>query len=538
MFADALKLKLKLTVGKKDFTIPGGNVKTLRLDLQPYGFTCLTSFVVSSQEKRRDDLFPLFIKQDLVEVRLELEPRWEEQKIEPLKLQGIVRQKDILEEFIPEEVRVKGEPILYRHYQIAFADLAGVLWRQHFPCDLLVDKNVKDLLEAHRGSKVSLKYDWDPLNKKFAINTLPLGVEGNEASFYDFVIWLVSTHNGVWSYDASKNTYTLSGSKPEGGKAEPLDKLDVEDLRIEFSETSRYNVKVLNGYSEKPQKEDIDQDQAVDGVRHDYLVRLPIAGDFKECSKLEKEKLRIRQHEIHLVFRRYPQLTYRPWGLVKLEGGLWSDKIFAHGKVYRVRSISLEASAVAPDVTADHNMDHARYNIEMSSQLELKSEEWVSLPPFKTPLFPLYVEGKVVSEQGTKEEETYQIYQDKKTSLDQYKVAIPLWKDQQVVLPFEPNFFTGHFYFPDYKDARVLVALDFHSGRIERFLDWRPGARLPMDTQGDHILLGKTDKSQTSVQHIYVDNKPVLHVKRTSAKDTEMIKMVEGSLILETKEEE
>jgi hypothetical protein len=59
-----------------------------------------------------------------------------------------------------------------------------------------------------------------------------------------------------------------------------------------------------------------------------------------------------------------------------------------------------------------------------------------------------------------------------------------------------------------------------------------------MDTQGNHILFGKTATSQTSVQHVYVDDKPVLHMKRTSDKDTEMIKMVEGSLILETKEEE
>jgi hypothetical protein len=538
LFADALEIKLKLTVGTKDFTIPGGNVKSFKVDLQPYGFTCLTSFVVSSQEKRRDDLFPLFIKQDLVKVRLELEPRWEEQRIEPLKLQGIVTQKDILEEFIPKELRVKGEPILYRHYQIAFADPAAVLWRQHFPCDLLVDKKVKDLLEAHKGRYVSLNYDWDALNKKFAINTLPLGGEGNEASFYDFVIWLVSSHNGVWGYDSSKDRYTLSASKPDGGEPQRLDKLDVEDVRIEFPQTNRHTVKLLNAYSEKPQKEDIEQDQAVDGVRHEYLVRLPIAAHFKECSKLEKEKLKIRQHEIHVIFRRYPQLTYRPWNLIKLEGGLWSDKIFPHGRVYRVRSIFLEAAAVSADITTDHNMDHARYAMEMSSQLELKSEDWVSLPPFKSPLFPLYVEGKIVSEQGAKEAATYQIYQDKKTSLDQYKVAIPLWNNQQVVLPFEPNFFTGHFYFPDYKDARVLVALDFHAGRIERFLDWRAGARLPMDSQGNHILLGKTDKSQTSIQHIYVDDKPVLHVKRTSEKDTEMIKIVEGSLILETKEEE
>ena len=55
-------------------------------------------------------------------------------------------EKDILEEFIPEEVRVKGEPRTHRHYQIAFADPASVLWRQHFPCDLMVDKKVsKDL---------------------------------------------------------------------------------------------------------------------------------------------------------------------------------------------------------------------------------------------------------------------------------------------------------------------------------------------------------------------------------------------------------
>jgi hypothetical protein len=171
------------------------------------------------------------------------------------------------------------------------------------------------------------------------------------------------------------------------------------------------------------------------------------------------------------------------------------------------------------------------------SRLELRSETWVSLPSFTPPVFPIYVEGKVVSEQGDREAETYQIYQDKKTSLDQYKVTIPLWNKQQVVVPFEPNFFTGHFYFPDYKNARVLVALDFHSGRIERFLDWRAGARLPMDGQGNHMLLGKSAKSQTSLHHVYVDDKPVLEMKRTSGKDTEMIKMVEGNLILETKEE-
>ena len=46
--------------------------------------------------------------------------------------------------------KLKGQPVLYRHYRIAFADPAYVLWRQHFPCDLMTGKSVKDLFEAHR----------------------------------------------------------------------------------------------------------------------------------------------------------------------------------------------------------------------------------------------------------------------------------------------------------------------------------------------------------------------------------------------------
>lgn len=539
MFTDSLEMKLKLTVGNQAFDIPGGNIKTLELDLHPYGFTCLTSFWVSDEESS-DELFPLFTKQDLIEVRLEAAPRFKPQKpkSETLILQGLVTKKDILTERTIENVPLKRDPVLYRHYRIAFADPAYVLWRQHFPCDLMTNKSVKDLLEAHRGSHVTLKNDWDVLNQEFAINTLPLGTEENTASFYDFVFWFVSSQNGVLTYDSNKDVYTLSADKPNGGKSVTMDKLDVEDYRIEFPPTIRHNSTVLNSYTENAQRGSIEQHQAVDGVCHDHLVRYSIPDDIEQRSQLEEEKLKIREHEISLTFRRFPQLTYRPGCLFNFDGDGWSDDIFPHRKVYRVRNIFLDAKAAAEEITEDHNMPYAGYNIEMTSQLELESEPWVCLPEFITPVWPIHVEGKVVSEQEGDDAETYQIYQDADTSQDQYKVAIPLWKNQQVVLPFEPNFFTGHFYFPNYKNARVLVALDFHSGRIERFLDWRAGAHLPMETQGNHILFGKTANSRTSVQHTYVDNKPELNIKRTSDNDTETIKMVEGNLILETKEEE
>jgi len=173
----------------------------------------------------------------------------------------------------------------------------------------------------------------------------------------------------------------------------------------------------------------------------------------------------------------------------------------------------------------------------MRSRLELTREEALSMPPFKAPSYPVYVEGKIVSEQGQEEEETYQIYQHPQTELDQYRVTIPIFDDKQVVVPFEPLFAPGHFYFPAFKGARVLLALDFHSARIVGFLDWRPGGRLPMDSQGDHLLLGKSADSNTSISHVYVDNKPQLKMKRTSSKDTEIIQLQEGTIILQTKEE-
>ena len=154
------------------------------------------------------------------------------------------------------------------------------------------------------------------------------------------------------------------------------------------------------------------------------------------------------------------------------------------------------------------------------------------------PSFPILVEGKIVSEQGEENAETYQIYQDATTSQDQYKIKIPLWANQMVPVLFEPVFFSGHFYFPAFKNARVLVSLGLHSARIHRFLDWRAGARLPMDSQGNKLLMGQTASSQTAMSHSLVDTKPVFKVQRISDKDLEIITMSEGSLLLQTKEEE
>ena len=538
MFSDALDLELELTIDGETFNVPGANVKSMKISLRPYGFNARLSFWVSS-ETREDKLFPCFIKHDLIDVKLNVEPHFKPKdiEIESLDLQGFVTGKAVLKELTIENVHLKGNPVLYRHYRIDFADPARVLWKQHFPCDLLVDGTVKDLIEANKATGVNLKYDWEALDEKFAINTLPVESGEKEACFYDFIVWYTASHNGVFSYNLKENEYTLSGFKDKTGKPINMSKLEIAEHSIAFPPTIRYNDRLMNTFSEEPQPKETSRDQAKESLRHDILLRLPIASDFEKAFNLESKKQKIRSHEIHLTHCRFPQITYRPGIFVKLESGLWSDEIFPHGTEYRVRDIFLHVRAVDEEPDADHNMEYSRYNIDMCSRLELKDEGALNLPGFKTPSYPIYVEGKIVSEQGDEEEETYQVYEHPQTALDQYRVKIPLFDNKEIVVPFEPLFAPGHFYFPAYKGERVLVALDFHAARIERFLDWRPEGRLPMDSQGNHLLMGKTASSKTSINHVYVDNKPQLNVKRTFDSDTEKIQLHEGIIILETKEE-
>jgi hypothetical protein len=95
---------------------------------------------------------------------------------------------------------------------------------------------------------------------------------------------------------------------------------------------------------------------------------------------------------------------------------------------------------------------------------------------------------------------------------------------------------TGTFYVPVYKHERVRVACFFDRAEIVRVLDHRPGARVPQDGQGQHLLFGKADKSQTSVLHDYQSDKPVLRVLRTNENDTVLFRLEEGKMTLKVEE--
>lgn len=539
MFTDTLELKLELTCGETSVSVPGGNVKAWELDLHNWGFRARVVFLISL-EKEDDPLFQAFITPDLLEVELRITAGIVPQglSLEPLIVRGLATRKAMLDERVNEQQTVQqSRSLLYRLYEVEFADPAQVLWRWHRPFDLMVDKSVQDLLEAHKNNKITLQYAWDPeLTQIWPVLCLGLGMDRGGASFYDFVLWYTRSHNGVFSYDPASDDYTLGKEKNNEGQAMALDHRWVESVRVEFPEPPRHILRGLNADATNPQQQEGTNPDGVEGLYYDYLDRFPVAADFEQRQELEQARLFTRSHELLLVFCQYPLLHYSTAGFIKLAGDLWDEELFTDDKEYRVRSIHMQAQAADWSIGSDRNDSFARFQMEMHSRLELREEKWVDLPTFTVPRYPVVVEGLVLSEQGEDADQTYQLYEDSETSRIQYKISIPLWDNQQVVAPFDPNMHSGHFYFPAYKKARALVALDFQSARIVQWLDWHDGARLPADTQGNRILMGWTPDNRTSISHTFANNLPVFAMERLADKDTESIIMSDGSLVIQTME--
>lgn len=538
-FTDDLTITLTLTIAGQSYCIAAGNVKSLELSLTPYGFNGKVSFVVSAEEST-DALFLPMTQNDLIELSLQVEAHVEsaDAVITPLTLSGLVTTRSFSEQTLSNVLKTQ-DLMLHRHYHLVFADPAQVLWKQHYPCDLLTDSTLKALITAHASAKINLNYDWSVLDAQYPVLTLPLGAQGNLASFYDYLLWLVDSQNGVFTYDFAENQYTLSAVKSQEGEAKSLSYLEVSAFGVDFAEVLRHQPNVLNAYSETPQTTAISNDQVASPIRRDYVARYPIAADMTARVTLETARLKQHLHEVWVEYKSLQMQITPPGQLVNFKGSsAWNSSLFIQANTYRVKQWTLVARSVEQELTVDLNNPYSRYQVEHSLKLETSDELCVALPPYVLPSYPFFVEGKVVSEQGEDADVTYQFYTDPDTSVNYYQISIPLWAEKKVRAAYQPNLDTGQFYFPPYKNARVLVGLGFDNAVIADFLDWGSGTALPMDSQGNQLVMGKSTTSQNIIKHSYVDSKPELQIQRTDDKDTELLQFSNGYIILQTQQEE
>ncbi|MCU0682940.1 MAG: hypothetical protein MUF34_11940 [Polyangiaceae bacterium] len=428
-----------------------------------------------------------------------------------------------------------------------------------------------------------------PVGPSLPRPTAPFGrdIGGPAPSFLDFTFWLLDRECAGLFYDIAGDAYQIADAKPAATSPVSLEPDEIEAIELRPPSLRREQVVVLNASTEAAEaKHPLANADALEGLRADTLTRTPIASEFDARVKLETARARQRETGALVTLRRTPAAALAPNLALKLGQG-FSDKLFASGKTYRIVTLRLRgvpprqaegemrqgegemrqgegemrqgegaqasqgegAQASQGAQTSAAEIDRIegrgggveaslgrRYELDYELGLELASDPVFHAPPFAEPAWPFQVEGIVVSDAGADDEQTYQAYRDEATSLDYYKIAVPLFEGKKVIAPYEPASLTGQFYFPLYKGERVLVALDFDRARVAGHLDWRPGARLPLDSQGNHLLFGKKGASQTSLRHTYADGKPSLTIERTSGTDLQTVVISEGTIRLETTE--
>jgi hypothetical protein len=539
MFNDRLTITLTLTIGGQTYNVPAGNLKSFELELWPWGFQGRAEWwTICRAEQSEDTLFTSFMGQQLTGIQMVISRAFvqvtetADDQGQTLTVKGLVMDKGVFERSFPD---VQDSPVLHRRYTIRFADRGFVLWRQHFPSSLYVDKTIKDLIADNLPDGVTVDHNWAAATVQHPVLSLGLGAATNDASFYDFLFWLLDRQYAGLYYDIAKDAYSICDSKPTGTPFKLLPAL-VSSVETVFPEVRREAWAVLNSYTDAAlSKKDIPNPNGVTGVRTDFMIRSPIASDLTDRVSLETTRACQPNPEVNIELASFPATPLLPSMALTLDS-TWSNNVYQFGKTYRVYTATLKAKAVDQEATANVDDKSARYELDYALRLELGSDTYQRYPKYAVPVWPFYVEGKVLSEVGTPTELTFQPYTDAQTSIDYHKVKIPLWGDIKVIVAFEPTFFSGHFFFPLYKDQRVLIALEFDSARIRSFLDWRPGGRLPTDSQGNHILVGKEDaKNQTSIRHVYVDAKPQFIIERIMGSDHQLIKIDEGGIHMVTR---
>lgn len=536
MFREQLKLDLSLAAGSATSKVGCGDIERFRLSLHAWGFEAEVTFS-TWPERQEDPAFAALSAPGLVSARLEVSSaRPPTPAPDPLVAAGIVTHTSVVEH--PLE-GLSGRPLRRREITIHFADAAQVLWSQHFPCELVADISLGKVIDRQIVEGIELTQSWSRLAEEHPLVCLGLGDDPSGASFYDFIVWYAAAHGGSFSFDAQESSYALSAMKPKAGTPGKLPALDVGEVRVVAPPRARHEVRILDGQAVAPTKTTVANDDLVTGLRRDVLVLPPTLLALEAVEAAETARLAAEGPSPHLELElaRYPAVSLSPWARVATPATAgWSAKSWAANRSLRVFDYALEGHA--PATPGDESgLPERVFELRGRALLESDTDPAQRLPGCRTPSFPIFAEAKVVAAGGEEEDRRWQVLESDPAGGQVYTLDVKLW-NAKIVVPFQPDQQTGQLFFPAYKQSTVLAELWLHSARLARHLDWGPGVRFTQDSQGDHILLGFSETSETSIGHEYVDGAPEMVVRRFDKGDLQTIALREGVTTIQVKEEE
>lgn len=532
-FFESLNVSVSLTANGTAASVDGGNIKQLELELQLYGFRGMVRIWVIAQDGE-DALYPLVAGSDLLTVHLEMAKALYNTSPapDPLVIDGVVVLRRLRE--VPS-ADLGGNPVLYREYELDFEDAAHALWSHHRPSVVYAKSTLQDVLKENTPKDVATRLLWSGLKKTRGIVCLGLG--DDVASFHDFLFWIADREKGHIWYDYAAQCLVIDDIKPSVGSAEELVPGSIEDtlpVQLSFAPRHREAIAILNSRDGATQKLDVSQPDALGGIRRDFLVHTPKNSVAKERQATEEARAAAGRYDVHIDCTAYPEMYLAP-GVVVQVAGEFSDKLHVSGQPLRVLSLVFRANARNQIPEFDIDSDTTEYACSFALRLEPEDDARWRGPVYTPPRYPLEVEGKVLSAVGNAGDRSYTVYDDP-DFYGAYKVNFPLW-NSTVTIPVWPDFVPGHLYFPVPKDSRVFMSLHFDSARISRFLEWGKDVAVPNTSQGNHLLLGRNEQSETSIKHWFVDNIPQLVIGRVNAADRGTVTVDEGTLTLELTEE-
>ncbi|MBL4844848.1 MAG: hypothetical protein JKY65_04910 [Planctomycetes bacterium] len=537
MFTEVLKLDLTLATGATTSKIGCGDIEHFELKLHAWGFEAEVTFSTWAERAEEDPCFEALSALKPVTARLEVSSaRAPTPAPDSLIAAGVVTQSSVVEHMLGG---LSDRPLRRREITVCFADAAQVLWAQHYPCELVADTALGKVIKRQLVAGITLEQKWSLLAEEHPLVCLGLGVDPGGASFYDFLLWYTDAHGGAFTFDAQESSYSLAGAKPKLGSPGTLPVFDTAGVRTVAPARARHEVRLLDAQAVAPTESTVANEDFVTGVRRDVLLLPPTPLAFKAAEATETACLVAAGPDPHLEIElaRFPSVSLSPGARVKTATAAgWSAKSWAANRSLRVFDYTLQASASAAPGD-ESGLSERVFEVEGLAKLEQETDPAQRLPAFVTPSLECVAEARVVAAGGEEEDRRWQVADDDRVGGPVYTLDVILW-NAKIVVPFQPDQQTGHLFFPAYKQSTVLVELGLYSARLARHLDWGPGVQLAQDTQGDHILLGFSETTETSICHQYVSNKPELVLKRFDKGDTQTIAFREGVTTLHVEEEE
>jgi hypothetical protein len=430
--------------------------------------------------------------------------------------------------------------VSYREYRARFADPAQAIWRQHFPLALYTRKSVKQVVEKHRPGLFSILFKGSDLSK--TEDQIFVGCDirnrpSERASFYDWLMWRVEKARATWEYDYNNNVYRVM-RRPE--RAQPFEVYaeDIGKVLTYYPEESRFQEWLLNDYVPAARQAQVPNLQGLTGVWQDHLFHSEVMLEF-EAEWLQRiSRWKMPDPEFVLHFKRFPLKPFSPGVGLKFDldpmafpnEHMVIPKEAQRGRMpSRVYRLRLRGESLEDDVSPIYQgRSDGKFKLQLAVWLQSSRDRIGRLPQYIQPRYPVDIEGVIACDnQGSM---IYQYYTELLTNVKYYLVRIPLFYNQKIRVPYIPNKDTGHFYFPPYKNERVLVSLFSDRSEIKSFLDWRMTAETPLSTQGNQIVMGRELANGAAMRLWYAGEVPELWLQRYKDESFQYVRLYQSGV--------